>query len=113
MSTVFSTIFIFSKVAYFYFNSFHCHVTSFYMIRSCFAAKKTPVSVKMPAASSRETGVFRPDCFFTSVFYLSLIAFLREILAEQFFHLFRKLLFHLPVTRQKQASLFRQFAFSS
>ena len=41
MSTVFSTIFIFSKVAYFYFNSFHCHVTSFYMIRSCFARTKS------------------------------------------------------------------------
>ena len=52
-------------------------------------------------------------CTFPSILYLSLIAFLREILAEQFFHLFRKLLFHLPVTRQKQASLFRQFAFSS
>ena len=41
MSTVFSTIFIFSKVTYFYFNSFHCHVTSFYMIRSCFARTKS------------------------------------------------------------------------
>lgn len=113
MSTVFSTIFIFSKVVHFYFNSFSlpCHILLYDPF--LFYCKKTPVSVKMPAASSRETGVFRPDCFFTSVFYLSLIAFLREILAEQFFHLFRKLLFHLPVTRQKQASLFRQFAFSS
>ena len=41
MSTVFSTIFIFLKVVHFYSNSFHCHVTSFYMIRSCFARTKS------------------------------------------------------------------------
>ena len=113
MSTVFfNNFYIFkSRILLFQQFSLPCHILLYDPFLFC--CKKTPVSVKMPAASSRETGVFRPDCFFTSVFYLSLIAFLREILAEQFFHLFRKLLFHLPVTRQKQASLFRQFAFSS
>lgn len=72
MSTVFSTIFIFSKLVYFYFNSFfRCHVTSFYMIRSCFAAKKTPVSVKMPAASSR-TPEFSVPIAFSLLYFICL-----------------------------------------
>lgn len=71
MSTVFSTIFIFSKLVHFYFNSFSLPCNILLYDPFLFCCKKTPVSVKMPAASSR-TPEFSVPIAFSLLYFICL-----------------------------------------